>query len=240
ENKQRGNKRREATDKSRKRTREKWRYLSFGSILLIIVLFTSVSVNAQVNRRAHIHYGVTANFHQTRINDFHLHSKGRMGADFGFFVQIPIQMQGGMYSYSEPLFFVVPQLEFSMMGENSKHGSEATRKYHYDFVNIPIYAKYYLNGLKPYGDDRFFIMAGPMVGFALNEQVDMTNDNEQQIAQEIFQSFNFAVSVKAGYSPFRGFEAFIRLDRGINKVYSAYDSNNYHGKLGVGISWIFR
>lgn len=215
---------------------------------IITCCFLAAGFSAYGQAFADHKIGVTLNGHGSQIHGIHLHSKTRYGAGLGVFTEIPLDAKSGDVRNANKFFFV-PQLEFSMDGENNNPNT-GKQKYHAEFISLPLYFKYYF----PFGstaDDAVFLQLGPQFGFAVASKASGPDDmnssengykvNFVQHHNDNFKKFNIGASVAVGYRMTENWQAFVRYDHGFTK---AYDNNpggekTYHYKLGAGLSYIF-
>ncbi|HLR38735.1 MAG TPA: outer membrane beta-barrel protein [Chitinophagaceae bacterium] len=214
--------------------------------LVFLTLIAGMSANAQIVKKAYPEYGISANVHYSTITGFGGGS-GRIVPDIGVFAQIPIQTRSSLYSYNPVHLYIVPQIEYSMRGE-TRETKSGDVNFHYNYINIPIYAKYYIKGFNIVKGDKIFAMVGPEIGFnVVKNEGDLANisDTEERMSLkntlENFNEISFGVSVVGGYSfPF-GLEGFVRLDKGFTDIYRGATEDGAranHIKLGVGINWV--
>ncbi len=215
------------------------RICSIGGALLLFMFASFRSSEAQsIVKKAHIQYGATIGAHYSVITGYSGGS-GRIGPDIGGFMQIPIQSQNGLYNYKPVHFYIVPQIDFSMMGETDQSGEE-TIKHHFNYIEIPVYAKYYIKGFNIIKGDKLFAMAGPVFGFLASENIGEKDPQYREI-QDNANDLNLGVSVVGGYALPEHLEGFVRIDKGFTNLFGESKTLDkaYNVKIGVGINWIF-
>ncbi len=196
--------------------------------------FVFAQENAGNDNLSTIQFGATLKVHQSNIRGIHDYSKARIAPAIGVFAQIPLN------SRVENNIYFVPQLEFSMEGENAKE-PKGDQKFHFSYINVPLYLKYYFGFNKENTNKNLFVMAGPKFGFAVSEKREGAVYNPQDIAAEgHHKKFNLAASVGGGYRFTENFEGYLRYDHGFTKAYDNYTlQKTYNYQLGAGINYIF-
>ncbi|RQP12720.1 MAG: PorT family protein [Chryseobacterium sp.] len=207
------------------------------NILLSASLLAATFITAQLTETR---FGVNANIHQSNVGNIHYDSKGRIAPAIGIFAQIPLKKYDGGEQAAKHRVFFVPQLEFNMAGESDKQEGAGTVKYHNNYINLPLYFKYYFGFQGENGPHNAIVQAGPVVGVAVSQNVNgKALLAEYQAADDNFKNFDLGLSVGLGYRIAPDFEALVRYDYGLLKPYE-YKNRTYNYQLGVGINWLFR
>ncbi len=195
------------------------------SVICLLLMIGTISAQA-------IKYGVTANFHQTSIVKVHDYSKGAFGGGIGVFADVALVPND---IYDSSWLYLSPQVEFSMQGENANHPKEGKQQYHNNYVGIPLYIKYFLRNHGYKGD--LYFMVGPRIEFLLSEKRSGPPADFESQEQRI-NSFGYGISLGAGIKINDKMDAFIRLDRGMSKIYPDYTRDaTYNRMLGLGINF---
>ncbi|MGV4415204.1 outer membrane beta-barrel protein [Chryseobacterium sp. T1] len=178
--------------------------------------------------------GVTANFHKTSIVNIHDYSKTPWGGGGGAYAEFTL-VENDIYDSS--WLYLVPQLEFSMQGENAEP-DQGKQKFPFYYVGMPIYLKYFLHqeNIKR----NVFFFGGPRLEYLVYndrkgpEVYDMFKEQEKRVSK-----LGYGVSLGAGVSVSDNLEVFIRFDRGFSKVYPDYLSGTtYNRLLGIGFNYV--
>lgn len=202
-----------------------------------IAIFLLISLNAQDFK-----YGVTGNFHKGSIVGVHDRSLGKFGGSIGVFGQIPLVEND---IFDSAWLYLMPQIEYSMQGENAevKKAVYGLQKYHYDYIAMQVYLKYFFHKGNMKRD--VFVFGGPRVEYMVRE--DRSVDPAYDVIHYKFNlddevnKFGYGVSLGAGLKVSPQMEAFIRFDRGFSKVYPNNNRNNtYNRLLAVGLNYYIR
>lgn len=179
-----------------------------------------------------IKYGVTGNIHKTSIGGIHDRSKGIFAGGVGVFADFSLVTND---IYDSAWLYFTPQLEYSMQGENAEIPGKERQKFHFSYIGMPLYIKYFMknNGYK--GD--IYFMAGPKLEFLVSE--DVSGPASLTIAQEQnVNKFGYGISVGVGVKVQEKLDVFIRFDRGFSKIYPDYTKYaTFNKMLGLGISY---
>lgn len=213
--------------------------LLFAS-LFVAALSTAQESTAERTQTSAIRFGATANVHHSSIKGIHDYSKGRTAAGIGAFVQIPLNIKKSTEEKENQLF-IQPQLEYTMDGEKAKPEGKETQKFYYDYLSLPIFVKYYFDFNKDAAENNWFAAIGPQFGYAVNTKTEGNLYTLQDVlAEKSLNKFNFGLVVSGGYRINNDFEAFIRYDQGLTKVYKDYTaSKTWNYKLGLGVNYFF-
>lgn len=199
-----------------------------------LALFFVLSLSAQSFK-----YGVTGNFHKGSIVGVHDRSEGKFGGGLGVFAEFPLVEND---VFDSAWLYLVPQIEYSMQGENAKVNTDkyGIQKYHYDYLAMQLYLKWFFHKGNMKRD--VFLFAGPRIEYMVRqkESVDPAYDvvhYKFNLDDEV-NKFGYGVSLGAGMKITQTVEAFIRYDHGFSKVYPNNDRNNtYNRLLAVGINY---
>lgn len=201
---------------------------------VVLALIVAVTLSGQDFK-----YGLTANFHQGSIVGVHDVSVGRFGGTVGAFVQIPL-VENDIYDSS--WFYLMPQIEYSMQGENANAEREkfGRQVFHHDYLAAQLYLKYFYH--QGTYKTNYFAFAGPRFEYLVREkrQVDPAYDAVyyQYNYDKTLNKYGFGISVGVGAKINDQLEGFLRFDRGFSKVYPDNNLNNtYNRQLSVGINY---
>ncbi len=207
-------------------------------LLFFAIGFSLLMFSQETEKEKKTQLGVTANIHQSNIYGIHDYSKGRIAPAFGLTLQY--RLEKDISDEKEYKYFLQPVLEYSMDGEKAEP-PQGSQKFLNNYISLPIFFKYYFTLSETKRDRRYFLMAGPLFGFAVSDKREGNLYFSQDIsADKNFKKFNFGVTLGAGYHFDKNLEAFVRFDRGLSKAYGVYTLyNTYNYKLGVGINYFF-
>ena len=104
-------------------------------ISTVLALFSVIALSAQSFK-----YGITGNIHRGSIVGVHDRSVGKYGGGLGVFAEIPLVEND---VFDSAWLFLVPQIEYSMQGENAEVNVDrfGVQKYHYDYAAMQVYLK---------------------------------------------------------------------------------------------------
>lgn len=195
-------------------------------IIAAIAVLSFGAVSAQ-----NVKFGAKAGLNYATFSGDVKESKGIIGFAIGGFANIAINEK----------FSFQPELLYSMQGSSDKYSeSSMTTKYTYDsqlklnYLNVPLMFK-----LK--ATEKFFVEAGPQVGFLLSlKQTDTTtrvynntttvseysNDNKDGA-----NTVDFGLNFGAGYDFTKNVSAGLRYNLGLSNI--AKDSPDYKVKNSV-------
>lgn len=203
-------------------------------ISTILALFVLTALGAQ-----NLKYGVTGNFHKGSIVGVHDRSVGKYGGGLGFFAEFPLVEND---VFDSAWLYIVPQIEYSMQGENAKVNVDrfGVQKYHYDYAAMQVYLKWFFHKGNMKRD--LFLFAGPRIEYMVRQKESV--DPAYNITHYKFNlddevnKFGYGVSMGVGLKVSQHIEAFLRFDRGFSKVYPNNDRNNtYNRLLALGINY---
>lgn len=203
-------------------------------IFLLAATFLLTMVSSQ-----QFNYGVTANIHKTSILGVHDYSKGKFGAGFGVVGEVGLAATDIGDDY---YLFFMPQIEYSMQGENAENeiGKYGKQKYHHDYITTGLNIKYVFHPNNYMS--RFFVFGGPRISFLVREKkdVDPAFDlvyGKYNLDNEV-NKVDLGIGVGFGAKIDDHFEAFLRYDRGFSKVYPNNDRHHTSNhQLALGLNY---
>lgn len=163
-------------------------------------------------KNSKVRFGLKAGVNLSNIQDnasgFDYNSK--VGIVVGGLVQIPISKK----------LFIQPELLYSMQGSNADIPEEETKlKMKMDYLNIPIMVKYNVF-------DRFFVEAGPQIGFLLSSKIiadyadDAIFDDGLTLDDKEFKNnIDLSIGIGASYDWTANISTGIRYNIGVSNVY---------------------
>lgn len=189
-------------------------------IVLACLFFFALCTLAE----AQVRYGAKIGGNYTNLRLVHRESEPRIGGQIGGLALIPID--------NNDMFFVQPEVVYSMQGEYWKTGSTKTNVF-LNYINVPVMAKLYISNQ----EDEFFVEAGPQFGFKIGDDVERLEAAEQK-----FKSFDFSVGLGFGYSLNRDVEFNLRYNYGLvdSVEKDAEDNVNNTSQLSFAVAYIFR
>ncbi|WP_312323012.1 outer membrane beta-barrel protein [Soonwooa sp.] len=185
--------------------------------------------------------GATANIHRSSIVHVHDVSKPAWGGGVGVFGEIPIVDND---IFDSAWLYLVPQLEFSMQGENAQpYSNKDKQQFPNYYLGVPVYVKYFFHRSGWKSD--LFLMAGPRFEFLVYNDRKGPEGYAMYAGQEDkINSFGYGLSVGAGLRVQDDWEIFVRFDRGFSKIYPDYDAANktstYNRLLGLGVNYYIK
>ena len=203
-------------------------------ISTVLALFSVIALSAQSFK-----YGITGNIHRGSIVGVHDRSVGKYGGGLGVFAEIPLVEND---VFDSAWLFLVPQIEYSMQGENAEVNVDrfGVQKYHYDYAAMQVYLKWFFFFF--YMRRDVFLFAGPRIEYMVRqkETVDPAYDvihYKFNLDDEV-NKFGYGVSFGAGLKITQQWSAFLRYDRGFSKVYPNNDRNNTYNRLiALGVNY---
>lgn len=203
------------------------------SKFLLGAVFFSAVLSAQVDPTDWVKYGVTAKVHSSAIRGIHANSTGRIAPAVGVFMQIPFIQR------MRDHWFFVPMLEFSMEGERDEDPA-GNKQFNHNYINIPLYIKYYFNFTNGMGEKKLYLMGGPKVGYAISERTEGNLNADDLAAQATFKPFSAGLSGVVGYNITPKLEVFGRYDQGLTSVYEkSFGRRTFNYQLGAGLNYLF-
>lgn len=134
-------------------------------------------------------------------------------------------------------FSIQPEILYSTQGAEGKADytdSDYTWEYNFDYINIPILAKYYFA-------EGFSVHAGPQLGFLTKAESkeDYNGEKETFDIKEYVNSFDFGINLGVGYELPMGVFFDVRYNLGLTKINKESDSEdddlkNSVFQIGVG------
>lgn len=201
-------------------------------VFIVMILFGQLGAQT-------FKYGVTGNVHKGSIVNVHDRSEGKWGGGAGFFAQWSL-VENDIYD-SAWLYFM-PQIEYSMQGENADANPDKyeKQKYNYDYISMQAYIRYFFHKGNMKRD--FFLFAGPKVELLVREDKKVQPEYDAVYYKfnkdDKVNNFGFGISVGAGIKISQQFEAFLRYDRGFSKVYpNNTERNTYNRMLALGLNY---
>lgn len=157
-----------------------------------------------------------------------------------------IGLQGGMMGlinlskYEEKLY-LQPEVNYSNQGEIANpynlSGEKVSQKVFFNYVNIPVQLKYYLQGKGNY----FYVSAGPYIGFQITDKIEFLEDGAPTLATDFNEykttkSVDYGAVGEIGYSVTKNLEVSLRYAYGIpDRVKNVKSTNN--SVITVGINY---
>ncbi|MBW7866877.1 MAG: outer membrane beta-barrel protein [Brumimicrobium sp.] len=217
-------------------------------LLLFISIFFLIGPTASTAQTLSIdkitRFGLSQTAIHSRIRNIHNASIGRYGTAIGVFAQIKIEPRKKVYpiALKPAQIFFVAQLEYSMQGERTKLKDGTINKYFNDYINLPLYIKYYFSFKSTSPVKRFMIMGGPKIGGCVVQygQADLSKERESvQLAHTNFKALDLGYSFAMGLYFFRHIEGFMRFDQSFTEVYGNYNRKTFNYALSGGINIFF-
>ena len=131
-------------------------------ISTVLALFLAIAISAQSFK-----YGITGNIHRGSIVGVHDRSVGKYGGALGVFAEIPLVEND---VFDSAWLFLVPQIEYSMQGENAEVNVDrfGVQKYHYDYAAMQVYLKWFFHKGNMRRD--VFLFAGPRIEYMVRQK----------------------------------------------------------------------
>ncbi|AWK07315.1 PorT family protein [Flavobacterium crocinum] len=159
--------------------------------------------------------------------------KSKFGFHAGGFVEI---------KFSEK-FAIQPELLYSTQGtrfdDMEVEGYKTKTCFNFDYINVPVMFKYF-------AVEKFFIEAGPQIGFLTSAKarvkVDQLNIDNKEDIKENFESIDFGLNFGAGYEFTENIFASARYNLGlanIAKTEAGDDSKVHNGVFSVSVGYKF-
>lgn len=205
-------------------------------IFILTALFLLFLASAQ-----NFKYGVTGNFHKSSVVGVHDFSNGKYGGGLGFFAQWSLVEND---VFDSAWLYLAPQIEYNMQGEHAEaeYQTFGIQKYHYDYVAMQVYLKYFLH----YGNMKrdVFLFAGPRIEYMVRQKTEV--DPAYNAAyypynlDDEVKKFGIGASMGIGLKINQHMEGFLRLDRGFSTIYPKNNFHNtYNRMLALGINYYF-
>ncbi|SMC84905.1 porin family protein [Moheibacter sediminis] len=189
-------------------------------ILLAFLFFFSLSILA----KAQVRYGAKLGGNYTNLRLVHRESVPRIAGQIGALALIPID--------NNDMFFVQPEVVYSMQGEYWKTGEIKTPVF-LNYINVPIMAKFYFSN----EESEFFVEGGPQFAFKIGDNIERLEMPNQK-----FKSFDLSFGLGLGYSITRDFEFNLRYNYGLlDSVEGDLENNNNNtSQLSFALAYILR
>ncbi|MFN3909136.1 MAG: porin family protein [Flavobacterium sp.] len=198
-------------------------------IILLFVLAVSLSFGQDV--KFGVRGGVNISDWKTSNSNFDLDGVSLSGLEsqldfnLGFFVDFKVSNK----------FSIQPEMIYSRQGTYTKltfEGISADAYFNNDYINVPILFKYHPT-------DKFFLFAGPQVGFLLEGNVNIIalGESFKEDATEIFNSVDFSASIGAGVNLTNKLFVDVRYNHGFSNLGKESDgekTTNSVFQLGLG------
>lgn len=118
-------------------------------------------------------------------------------------------------------FSVQPELVYSSQGAKADEGDG---KLNYDYLNLPILAKYYVA-------ENISIEAGPQIGFLMSAKADDGTDDVD--VKDETSGIDFGVGFGAGYKMDSGLNFALRYNLGLSNTNDFEGSDDFNQKNSV-------
>lgn len=135
------------------------------------------------------------------------------------------------YAFSDT-WAIAPEVLYSAQGFKVKEG-DVTASFKGDYINVPIFAKYYLT-------DNWSVGLGPQLGFNVSAKVKTKVDGEtatQKIDSDLYNSFDFGMGIATSYKITDNLYVDARYNYGFTKVFK--DAKNYNRVFQLGVGYNF-
>ena len=176
---------------------------------IIFSLFALAAMGLSANAQQVVKFGPKAGLNIATLNGVE-DSEMKVGLHIGAFAEI----------FFTDKFALQPELLYSMQGAKD---SEVDIKANYDFINIPIMAKYYVV-------DGLAVEAGPYVGFLM--KAEAKGDGGSLDVKDALNTVDFGLGLGANYNLDNGFFAGARYNLGLTDL-SKYNDEGDAVKNGV-------
>ena len=178
-------------------------------------------------------YGISAGLHKTSIRNIHDYSKGKFGGDIGFFGNWALVEND---VWDSAWLYLEPKVEFSMQGENA-NPPEGFQKFHYNYVAMSVYLKYFFHRGNLKRD--VFVFGGPRIEYMVSHKTSGPPNYEMFAGMEDrLNKFGYGVSFGTGLKISQQWEGTLRYDWGFNSVYPDYTyGTTYNRMLSIGLNY---
>jgi hypothetical protein len=165
-------------------------------IILAITLIAITTIGAQAQTSFGLKGGMTSSNLTVSGSGVSISMSSKIGFYAGAFAEIGVSEN----------FAVQPEVLYALLGAQIKNGGQ-TEKMNLSYVNIPVLAKYKMNG--------FSIFAGPQIGILVSAK-----DQDGNSGKEDFKSTDFSGVFGAGYTTMSGFGFDARYQIGLGNISS--------------------
>mgnify|MGYP003575633054 CR=1 FL=1 len=202
----------------------------FKIITLNLILLLSISAKSQVidpedieNPYNTLSYGVKMglSYATATKGTANVAPDSRLGFVVGIFGEVPIV---------NDLLSVQGEVLYSVQGFERLYkisGEEKNAKYNLDYINVPIFAKYYLV-------KGFSIEAGPQFGLLVNHRISTPFSREENPIPEKVEDFDLSIAVGTSFKFNSGLFVNIRYTHGFTDVIEEIEAKNTTFQLGLG------
>jgi hypothetical protein len=143
----------------------------------------------------------------------------RVGFHLGGFAQFGLSEE----------FYLRPELLYSLEGSKSERevlGETFTSTTNYNYLAIPVMARYSLGGL--------YFDGGPSIGFLLGGST-VTDDNSTELDMDNYNSMELALEFGGGYELENGLSFGLRADLGMTGLFDIEDDSDFSNWSNFGI-----
>lgn len=123
-------------------------------------------------------------------------------------------------------FAVQPELVYSTQGGKVDGG-----KYNFDYLNIPIMAKFYAT-------EQFSIEAGPQIGFLMSAKVKPDSGDSIDVKDEL-KSTDFGANIGLGYNFTENISANLRYNLGLSNIVDADGAELKNNVFSLSVGYKF-
>jgi len=195
-----------------------------------LLLLFAFSVSAQViepedieNPFNTLSYGVRAGINYATVTKGNatIYPDGKLGIYAGIFGEIPIV---------NDLLSIQGELLYSRQGferRNKTSEAEYIAEYKFDYINLPILAKYYIV-------KGFSLEAGPQFGFKINDKIDAPFSTEEHPIPKEIESFDISLAAGTSFQFDEGLFISLRYTHGLKDVIKETEAKNTAIQVGLG------
>ncbi|WP_296151695.1 porin family protein [uncultured Flavobacterium sp.] len=195
-----------------------------------LLLLFAFSASAQViepedieNPFNTLSYGVKAGINYATVTkgNSNISPDGKLGLYAGIFGEIPIV---------NDLLSIQGELLYSRQGfERRQKTSEAEyiAEYNFDYLNLPILAKYYIV-------KGFSLEAGPQFGFKIHDKIHAPFSTEEHPIPQEIDDFDISFAVGTSFQFDEGLFISIRYTHGLKDVIKETEAKNTAIQVGLG------
>lgn len=195
-----------------------------------IILLLTFSVSAQVIEPEDIEnpfnilsYGVKAGINYATVTkgNASIAPDGRLGIYAGIFGEVPI---------INDLLSIQGELFYSRQGFERTHkisGAEYTAEYRFDYINMPILAKYYIV-------KGFSLEGGPQFGYKINDKISAPFSTEEHPIPQETNDFDIGYAAGTSFEFNEGLLISIRYMHSLKDVIKETEAKNTVIQVGLG------